>query len=189
MDPEILVLLSGGIDSSACVNFYCELGRPVSGLFIDYGQPAASEEIRSAVAIAQHYSIPLKRLALRGRKAKSEGFIHGRNLFLVAVAIMEGPPTVSAIAIGIHSGTNYPDCSKSFLARLQTVLNLLEPGKLHLAAPFLTWSKPAIYEYCLDRRVPIDLTYSCERGGAKPCRKCLSCKDRELLHACSPIHP
>jgi 7-cyano-7-deazaguanine synthase in queuosine biosynthesis len=38
---EVLVLLSGGIDSAACLDFYKELGRPPCALFVDYGHPAA----------------------------------------------------------------------------------------------------------------------------------------------------
>lgn len=41
LDLEVLVLLSGGIDSTACLDFYLQLGRPSCALFVDYGQPAA----------------------------------------------------------------------------------------------------------------------------------------------------
>jgi len=35
-DREVLVLLSGGIDSAACIDFYRDFGRPPFGLFVDY---------------------------------------------------------------------------------------------------------------------------------------------------------
>jgi 7-cyano-7-deazaguanine synthase len=183
MEPEVIVLLSGGVDSTACIDFYMEFGRPPYGLFIDYGQPAAAQEIRSATSVARHYSIPLKYLKLRGRKPKSAGLIAGRNSFLICTALMECPLSVSIIAMGIHSGTGYADCSESFLAHMQAAVDLLEPPRVHLAAPFITWTKADIYAYCHQRRVPIELTYSCEQGGLRPCGQCLSCKDREMLHA------
>jgi 7-cyano-7-deazaguanine synthase len=183
MEPEVMVLLSGGIDSTACLDFYVEIGRPPCGLFIDYGQPAAAQEIRSARAVARHYSIPLLHLKLQGQMPKTVGLIPGRNCFLISTALMEHPPSVSVIAIGIHSGTGYADCSESFLARMQAAIDLLEPPRVYLAAPFITWMKAEIYAYCYQRRVPIDLTYSCEQGGPHPCGQCLSCKDREMLHA------
>jgi 7-cyano-7-deazaguanine synthase len=187
LHPEILVLLSGGVDSSACVNFYRELGRPVCGLFVDYGQPAAAQEARSALAVAKYYSVPLRRLVLHGSSSKSVGLIQGRNMFLLALAVMERPKTVTVIAIGIHSGTQYVDCSRDFLVSAQRFLDLLEPGVVRFSAPFLEWNKGEILSYCLDARVPLDLTYSCERGGPEPCMVCSSCRDRESLNACSPI--
>lgn len=45
---EALVLLSGGIDSAACVAFYRRLGNDVAAVFVDYGQPVREQEERSA---------------------------------------------------------------------------------------------------------------------------------------------
>lgn len=183
MEPEVMILLSGGVDSTACVSFYVEFGRPPCGLFIDYGQLAATDEMKSAAAIAKHYSIPLKILPLRGCRPKTTGMIPGRNFFLISAALMEKPDFVSVIAMGIHAGTNYPDCSETFWARMQALVDIYDSGSVKLAAPFLTWSKSDIYAYCHQKTVPIELTYSCERGGTPPCGECLSCKDREMLHA------
>jgi 7-cyano-7-deazaguanine synthase len=183
MEPEVMVLLSGGIDSTACIDFYMEFGRQPCGLFLNYGQPAAAQEMRSATAVARHYAIPLIQLKLQARRPKTPGLIPGRNCFLIAAALMERPPSVSVIAIGIHYGTGYADCSESFLERTQATIDLLEPPRVHLAAPFITWTKADIYAYCYQRRVPIELTYSCEQGGPHPCGQCLSCRDREMLHA------
>jgi 7-cyano-7-deazaguanine synthase len=183
MEPEVMVLLSGGTDSTACVDFYIEFGRPPYGIFIDYGQPAAAHEMQAATSVARHYSIPLKYLELKGRKPKTAGLIAGRNSFLICTALMECSPSVSIIAIGIHGGTGYADCSESFLTQMQAVIDLLEPPRVHLAAPFITWTKADVYAYCHQRRVPIELTYSRERGGPRPCGQCLSCKDRGMFHA------
>ena len=65
-NSEVLVLLSGGIDSTACVNFYIEFGRPPRGVFVDYGQPAALNEIQAARAVAKYYSIPLACVEWKG---------------------------------------------------------------------------------------------------------------------------
>ncbi len=184
MDPEVLILLSGGIDSAACVDFYIEFGRPPCGLFIDYGQPAAKNEAESAKAVANYYSIPLFCSKWEGHLTKTTGFICGRNSFLIVSALMERPITVSIIAIGIHAGTVYQDCSKHFLTKMQNIIDLYENGKLKLSAPFIDFTKSEIYSYCIERRVPIELTYSCESGGPTPCGVCLSCKDRKMLNAC-----
>jgi 7-cyano-7-deazaguanine synthase len=181
--PEVIVLLSGGIDSAACLAFYSELGRPLCALFVDYSQPAATQEIRAATSVASHYKVSLQTLELKGARPKNPGLISGRNAFLICSALMERASSVSVIAIGIHKGTHYRDCSKAFLSKLQSTIEILEPPKVHISAPFLTWSKREIYAYCLSRGVPIKLTYSCEVGGPEPCGNCLSCKDRQMLDA------
>ena len=183
MEPEVRILLSGGVDSAACVKFYIDFGRPPRGLFIDYGQPATTYEVKSDIAISKHYSVPLTCLTWQGWLPKRVGLIPGRNFFLLSAALMEKPDFVSVIAMGIHAGTNYPDCSETFWARMQAVVDIYDGGSVKLAAPFLTWSKSDIYAYCRQKNVPIELTYSCERGGTPPCGECLSCKDREMLHA------
>jgi len=36
---KVLVLASGGIDSTACLFYYKELGHEIEALFVDYGHP------------------------------------------------------------------------------------------------------------------------------------------------------
>jgi 7-cyano-7-deazaguanine synthase len=179
---EVLVLLSGGIDSAACLDFYLDLGRKPGALFVDYGQPAAEPELSAALAIADYYSVPLAYLRFEGASSKSVGLISGRNAFLVFTALLECPKSVSVIAAGIHTGTGYSDCSSGYVNRIQAVLDVYDESGVQFAAPFLDWHKAHLIEYCLMRGVPLELTYSCERG-FPPCGKCLSCKDREVLDA------
>jgi 7-cyano-7-deazaguanine synthase in queuosine biosynthesis len=40
----VLVLLSSGIDSAACLDFYIKEKRDVSAIFVDYGQKAKEQE-------------------------------------------------------------------------------------------------------------------------------------------------
>lgn len=185
MEPEVMILLSGGLDSTACVNFYVDFRRPPIGIFIDYGQLAVTHELKSAKAVSDYYSIPFTCLTWKGWLPKTIGMIPARNLFLISAAMMERPNSVSVIALGIHSGVNYPDSSETFLSHMQSLINIYEHGKVQLAAPFITWTKSDIYTYCRRKGVPTELTYSCERGGNLPCGECLSCKDREMLYACT----
>ena len=180
---EVLVLLSGGLDSSACIQFYLDFGRPPCALFIDYGQRAAKLEARAASRIAAHYDTPLITCFWKGATIKPVGAIPGRNAFLVSAALLERPESVSTIANGIHAGTEYADCSAQFIAQLQSAVDLSESGRIELAAPFLTWSKADILEYCVSKGVPTHKTYSCERGASIPCGECLSCRDRQGIDA------
>lgn len=182
VEAEVLVLLSGGIDSAACLDFYLGLGRKPCALFVGYGQPAESHEEWAARAMADHYKIPISCPRWTGVKTKGSGLISGRNAFLVAAALMERPSSVSMIASGIHAGTDYADCSAGFVDGMQAILDIYSEG-VQLAVPFLDWSKAEVFEYCLRREVPLELTYSCEAGSSPPCGRCLSCMDREALDA------
>jgi len=104
---KVWVLLSGGIDSAACVAFYLEQRFFVNGIFVDYGQVAAPREIEAAMSIAKHYHIPLVKLAWSGLQKRSIGFICGRNAFLLVGALMELPEEAGILALGIHAGTDY----------------------------------------------------------------------------------
>ncbi len=80
------------------------------------------------------------------------------------------------MAIGIHAGVPYPDCSQEFLVSVDSILRYAShPLTLH--APLRTWQKAEVIAYAKKNRLPIDLTYSCEAGSV-PCGKCQSCLDR-----------
>ena len=57
---RVVILLSGGIDSMACVNFYLQQGYDVECIFCNYGQPGAVSELIAASKIAEHYQVPLR---------------------------------------------------------------------------------------------------------------------------------
>jgi 7-cyano-7-deazaguanine synthase len=180
---SVNVLLSGGIDSSACVSYYFERGFDVSALFIDYGQSAARQETLAASAVAEHFGIQLHRLQIGRAHIKRDGLILGRNAFLLSCALLECSPQTHLISIGIHSGTNYVDCSPLFVERMQAVFDAYTNGGVRIDAPFIHWMKCDVWNYVRSRGVPIDLTYSCELGSDSPCGICASCRDMEELHA------
>ena len=169
------------MDSAACVKFFLNEGMDVRGLHVDYGQAAAKEEDAAARGVAAHYGIPITSMRCAGFHGKADGLIVGRNAFLVCVALMEAPH--SLIALGIHSGTRYWDCSARFLESMQVIVDGYTDGRVRLIAPFLTWSKRQVWAFSKSNEVPIELTYSCETGGNMPCGKCLSCRDKEALGA------
>ena len=179
-----IVLLSGGIDSAACVHYYLDLNFEVLGLFFDYSQSALDNERRSAVLIAAHYGIKLDQASFSGTKHYGPGEIRGRNAFLILAALLYYPRFKGIISLGIHTGTPYYDCSERFIRDVTPIIEGYTGGEVRINAPFLTWDKLTIYAYCKEKNVPTHLTYSCESGTDPPCGKCLSCKDREALNAC-----
>jgi 7-cyano-7-deazaguanine synthase len=178
---EVLILLSGGLDSVACLDFYINIGRPTAALFIDYQQLAAKEEKRAAQNIADYYGIELLTASWEGVKNKKTGQISARNAFLLISALMEIPENVSTLVLGIHSGTGYIDCTPVFLKQMQQVFDLYSDQKIRITAPFIDWSKVDIWTYAKSHNIPIHLTYSCEQGTNPACGNCLSCLDRMEL--------
>jgi 7-cyano-7-deazaguanine synthase len=178
----VFVLASGGIDSTGCLSFYLDQQDDVEALFIDYGQAARKQEFRAVSSICDHLGIPLNTIRCAGASRKTSGMIYGRNAFLLYLALMEFPSNHGIISIGIHSGTQYYDCSPQFISSLQKVFDLYTNGAVRIGVPFLTWLKPDILAFCQQRDVPLSLTYSCELGLNQPCGKCTSCRDLEALN-------
>lgn len=180
---ECIVLLSGGLDSAACVHLLRKQ-FDVRGVHVSYGQASERQEHMAAVSVADFFQIPLSIFSLQGARSKSDGEIIGRNAFLVFTALLEATAPQVVIALGIHAGTPYYDCSHGFIRAIQCIIDASSDGSVRVVTPFADWSKRDIWEYCLSHGVPVDLTYSCERGAEQPCNKCLSCQDLEALRVC-----
>jgi 7-cyano-7-deazaguanine synthase len=180
---DVLVLLSGGTDSTALVHFYKTRGNNVSGLFIDFGQISGKREGDASELIANFYKIKLHKLKCSSINTWKSGYIPGRNAFLLHTALMNFPSKKGIIAIGIHSGTNYVDCDHSFAIMMQQSFDLYTDGQVNLGTPFIDWKKNEIYKYSQLNGIPLHLTYSCELGKEQPCGECNSCKDLEALNA------
>jgi len=178
------VLVSGGIDSAACLAYHRDRGVAVRGLFVDYGHPANPVELPHARRIAAHYGVPLDIVSCTGPAQFGSGEILGRNLFFVSLAMLYSTPGTTLISLGVHTGTPYFDCSEQFHHSVDRLIQESTNGSCRFDAPFLRMTKGEIYAYALEQGVPVAQTYSCETGAAPPCQRCPSCKDRAVLHAC-----
>jgi len=178
---KTIVLLSGGVDSLACMHFFSKRGHSIKGIFVDYGQIASKHERVSAKQIAEIYNVELEELTVYFGSTFSDGEVFGRNALLMMLAMVASKRSYSAIACGVHAGTPYYDCSKVFLNRMTTIISEYSDGKIQLLAPLADWSKQEVYEYIKEEKLPFEVTYSCEAGVVPACGKCLSCKDREVF--------
>jgi 7-cyano-7-deazaguanine synthase len=179
VNGSMLVLLSGGIDSSATVALYKRRPAEVSTLFVDYGQAAVAREFAAAEAISAHYAVRLTTVSCTGLGKFGAGYVRGRNALLLQVALAAAPFEVGQIAMGLHAGSSYPDCSPLFLLEMQRSFDLYCDGKIRAVAPFIDQDKRGVVAFCKEVGVPLALTYSCERG--THCGECLSCLDRTAL--------
>lgn len=180
-DSSVVVLLSGGMDSLACAHLFMSQGRSVRGIFINYGQAALTREREASQASAKHLAIPLFEINAKGGETFLPGELTGRNAFFITAAMFLGGVNEGLIALGIHSGTPYYDCSPSFLQLMQRLAEEQTDGRVSISAPFVEWNKSQIYQYLLSTNLPIEDTYSCEAGTLPTCGTCASCKDRQVL--------
>jgi len=181
---QVLVLLSGGIDSTVCIDYYLNNNYPTNSIYIDFGQDAACFEYESAKKIAEHYSINLDFVKIDCGTTYGKGEIIGRNAFLVFLVLMKYQPFNGLIAMGLHSGVPYYDTSEIFFKEIKTMVANYTNRDVGIDLPLLTWSKEMVYKYCKKNNVPVEITYSCESGTLPQCGKCLSCLDREIFNAC-----
>src|SRR6185312_1089645 len=183
MISNAYILLSGGIDSTAALDFFIRNNYATQCVFVNYKQLSSKNELHAVERIATHYKVPLKVIEIGNLPSSADGFILGRNLFLVSIALMSFPFKSGSLVMGIHSDTTYPDCTPGFVNKTQEMLNLYSKGAINIRNPFITWKKLDIWQYCIDNKVPTGLTYSCELGKVQPCGICLSCKDIQKINA------
>lgn len=175
------VLMSGGIDSTACAHILAGQGYAVRAVFINHGQAAAAAEERAVSRIADHLGVPSIRYGISGSEPFAPGELVGRNAFLVFTALFLTRARPGLLAMGLHAGTPYYDCSEGFANDIGKLVAQHTDGQISFLAPFLTWSKRQVYEYFVTTGIDIALTYSCEAGTEPPCGQCASCLDRKAL--------
>jgi 7-cyano-7-deazaguanine synthase len=180
--PRAVVLMSGGVDSTACAHFLLR-DHLVTGLFVDYEQAARHLEWQALQRVAGVLNIALSRTTLRMHRPFGAGEIPGRNGLLTMLALAAGGYDSGLIVMGLHAGTLYYDCSPAFADRLDIIVNEYSKGRTRFLAPFLRWTKNDIYAYCRTANLDLSMTYSCEAGTIPPCGECLSCLDRARLDA------
>lgn len=173
---DAVVLLSGGLDSAVLLSLLVRHTNAVA-LFVDYGQVARKREAEAARTVASQLRTPFQTLRCGRFRLPSSGAVPGRNGFLVMAAVMSGLVEAGLIAIGIHGGSEYADCSPRFVSSLQALIDYQFAGSIRVAAPFLGMSKREVRVLGSDLRTPLDLTYSCDLGGP-PCGECPSCLSR-----------
>jgi 7-cyano-7-deazaguanine synthase len=178
---EAIVLFSGGLDSTACVRFLEGSNFNAAGLFVDYGQAALKREERAVAAVAKVLSIRVRRLRIEGFRKSGVGELAGRNSLLISAALVAARGRSCVIGIGVHACTPYYDCSERYLKIMNMLVREQTDGRVSILAPFSGWTKRDIYDYAIGERLPIDRTYSCEKGTLPTCGTCASCQDRGAL--------
>lgn len=193
---SVVVLASGGLDSTVVSLLATDVGQKVYPLFVDYGQRAAVREWRACVAVHKRLRLPSPKradLAGFGKIARSgltdrrldivsDAFTPGRNaMLLLAGASHAFCVGARAVALGLldEGGSFFPDQKQSFLRKMELAIEAALGLHVKVIAPLMHLNKADVLR--LAREKGVLGTYSCHAGGIRPCGQCISCT--ELLGA------
>lgn len=186
MMPKLIVeLVSGGPDSITLLYDHVSEGCKVHAAIGEYGQRHVQETIW-----AKHHCHRLGVLfttfniqQLRGSEL-TDGvggvIVPFRNAILLSLAInlavSAGAETVT-FAANKDDADMFPDCRKEFVLAFNNTLRAAEIP-VEVCAPYIDWPKWKVLAHGQELGVRLEETWSCYRGGKKPCGKCEACKKR-----------
>lgn len=203
MIEEVVLLLSGGMDSTTLLYYLLEKGYHVHTLTFDYGQKH-NREIESARKIAKINDVPNKVVdittitgLLQGSSLIQEDVpipeghyedesmkstvVPNRNMILLSLAVGYAVSNgISRVFYAAHSGDHaiYPDCRPEFFDKINQLTLISNYQPVVVQAPFLHKNKNEIASMGKDLGVPFNLTWTCYKGGKSPCGVCGSCVER-----------
>jgi 7-cyano-7-deazaguanine synthase len=202
--PGELVLLSGGLDSTVCMAL-ADRAREDGALLalsFDYGQ-RHRHEIDHAAGVAGHYRaehliVQLDTSAWGGSALTDDSidipaggteggipatYVPARNSIFLAVALgVAEARQLDSVWIGVNAidYSGYPDCRPEFIEAFRAVAATgqkrgVEGNPIQIAAPLIELTKAAIVRLGKELDAPLHLTWSCYRGGDRPCGTCDAC--------------
>ncbi len=208
---NVVVLHSGGMDSTVLLHHLLEEGNAVRGFGVDYGQ-RHRRELQAAETLCRRLGVdwqlaaitasePLfDRSALTGPAEIPEGHytdesmkqtvVPNRNMILLALAIGQAINLgYEAVAYAAHAGdhTIYPDCRPAFADAMANAAGLCDFRPVRLLRPFIDLTKADIVRRGAALGVPFELTWSCYQGGQAHCGRCGTCVERREAFALAGI--
>jgi 7-cyano-7-deazaguanine synthase len=202
-ENKMLVILSGGMDSTTLLYSMLDANWICSAITFNYGQKHF-KEIQAAKKLCNRLEIPftyvdLSNLKYQIRSALTSEFIKvpeghyedssmkqtvvpNRNAIMITIAsAIAQSHNIDNIALGVHAGDHpiYPDCRKEFINSIQTTMRLsLDNKKFTIHTPFIDLKKVDILRIGLALNVAYSQTWSCYKGGQFACGVCGTCVER-----------
>ena len=113
-------------------------------------------------------------------------YVPGRNTVFLSLAVsLADAAGAAAVIIGSNSMdfSGYPDCRPAFNRAFEKAARLgtrrgAEGRGIEVLAPLQRLDKEGIVRLARRLAVPLELTWSCYRGGRRPCGRCDSCQLR-----------
>ena len=169
---KVLILLSGGQDSTTCLFWAKKKFHCVEAIGFDYGQRHI-KELKYANKICEKEGIKYSIIKLDDIFSNSalitqdenfnikhpsnnelpNSFVPGRNLIFLSIASARAINNdIFDIVIGVcetdYSG--YPDCRKSFIDSIEKSINLANDKKINIHTPLMKLDKAEIWKLAKD---------------------------------------
>ena len=196
-----VLILSGGMDSTTMLyDFKDEIALAVT---FNYGSNHNMREIECArhhcaLLGVEHLVIDLAFMGqyfesslLSGGDAIPEGNYDDENMKSTVVPFRNGimlsvaaglaeSRGLKAVMMANHGGDHaiYPDCRPEFTEAMSRAIEAGTYVKVKLVAPYTNLTKGEIARRGVALGVDYSKTYSCYKGGEKPCGKCGTCRER-----------
>jgi 7-cyano-7-deazaguanine synthase len=199
-EKKAIILLSGGIDSTTALYWAKKEGYHLIVLSINYHlRPKKEKEV--VLKLATNLGIQLIEVPIGFLKeavdlrtegfpipsvvGSPEGFIPTRNLVFYSIAAYYAEVYGCNFIIGGHILTDteqFPDANINYFKSLEQLINRgkhkLDGSKIEILIPLIKLSKLEVVKLAKNLNVPLELTWSCNDDGEKPCDKCSSCIKR-----------
>lgn len=181
-----ILLLSGGPDSVILLYYLVSQGVKVHALIVKYGQRHEQETIW-ATHHCHRLGVLFTTIELPQFKGSTLTDGNGgvvvpfRNAIMLShainLAVAAGAESV-AYACNADDDEVFPDCRRAFVQAFNHLL-LSTEIPVEVCAPFMDKRKWEIFGLARELGVNLDETWSCYRGGEKPCGECPACKKRQ----------
>ena len=199
---DSLIVLSGGLDSTTMLYEYRE--RIAMAVSFHYGSNHNDKELAFAKLHCERLGIPHKIVhlpffkelfhssLLEGAEAIPEGNYDDENMKSTVVPFRNG--IMLSIAAGMaeneqlqyvmlanHAGdhTIYPDCRPEFVEAMNQAIRFGTWNCVQLLTPYTHLTKGEIASHGKALGINYAETWSCYKGGDKPCGVCGTCRERK----------
>ena len=169
-----MVLVSGGIDSAVALDWARKRYRPLAVSYQVAGRPRG--EARACAAIVRRAGVEHLPVAVPFLRPRASGYAPARNLVFHSIALAIAEDRKAKAVIAGHNASDaaaFADARPSYLRRVEGLGN-----GIRILLPLARLTDAQVIARGLRQGVPLELTWSCYRDGARPCRRCSACRGR-----------
>lgn len=201
---KVILLSSGGLDSTTVAYSLIEKGETVLPIFFDYGQHCSSIEWSRVNEVMPKNALSPQKIDISNVFDGSDSLlikeanlwkdeVEDKDLYLpYRTMIFFAVAAARAQTLGlldVYTGfinSNHAkeiDCTSEFMNKLDGLTESIGPVRFH--SPYRYSTKKEVAIDALRLGVPIGRTYSCQASGSFPCGACPNCVER--LNALSEV--